>query len=153
MGAYAPCPLLSDSDLEYIRVEILQKTVDMMRDEDRLYCGGVLLVRPPIIAVAGVLYAGLMLTDAGIRVLEFNCRFGDPETEVMLSLLDDACDLYALLRACAAGYVPSPTTTPCLADLRVVLKPDTVACDVVLVSAGYPTAPVTGKRIGMRVCV
>ncbi|NIR41803.1 MAG: phosphoribosylamine--glycine ligase, partial [Actinobacteria bacterium] len=80
----------------------------------------------------GFLYAGLVLTDGGPKVLEFNCRLGDPEAQVLLPRLDE--DLLELLRAAAAGSLPDR-------PLRVL--PD-AAVDVVLSAAGYPENVETG---------
>ena len=131
MGAISPCALLTPAQVDYVRTEVMQRTVDGMREEGRVYCG--------------VLYAGLMLTADGIMVLEFNCRFGDPETEVMMPLL--ACDIYPLLRACAAGYVAQPDA-PTLDSLDVPVHSGKFVCDVVLVSAGYPMSYEKNKPIG-----
>jgi phosphoribosylamine--glycine ligase len=84
----------------------------------------------------GVLYAGLMLTPDGVRVLEYNVRFGDPEAEVVLPRIDD--DLAVWLGAAADGALPAmgcpaPSPDACVA--------------VVMASPGYPTAPLTGARI------
>lgn len=73
MGAYCKCPQVSDDTLKFIEKNILQKAVDGMRAEGHPYIG--------------VLYAGLMMTKDGPKVLEFNCRFGDPETQVIFFLL------------------------------------------------------------------
>jgi phosphoribosylamine--glycine ligase len=83
----------------------------------------------------GVLYAGLMLTAAGPRVLEFNCRFGDPETQAILPLLES--DLLDIVQACAAGR---------LADVDIHWKTGAAAC-VVLASEGYPGALSLGRPI------
>jgi phosphoribosylamine--glycine ligase len=83
----------------------------------------------------GVLYAGLMLTAQGPKVLEFNCRFGDPETQAILPLLD--CDLVALTMACADGRLGS-------AQLKV--RPGACVC-VTIASENYPRAPMTGRPI------
>jgi phosphoribosylamine--glycine ligase len=120
MGAYSPLPFM-DAAL-----------VDRLVDE---------AVRPLVVALRargidyrGVLYAGLMLTAAGPRVLEFNVRFGDPEAQVVLPRLDG--DVAGLLAEVAAGAM---ATAP-----RV--RPDAAVC-VVLASEGYPEAPRTGDEI------
>ena len=88
MGAYAPAThVLDETGTEWILKEVLQPTVDGMAAEGR--------------AFQGVLYAGLMLTDQGTQVLEFNCRFGDPETQVVIPLLDE--DLALRLNGIANG--------------------------------------------------
>jgi phosphoribosylamine--glycine ligase len=84
----------------------------------------------------GVLYAGLMLTPNGVRVLEYNVRFGDPEAEVVLPRIDD--DVAAWLRAAADGALPVMGCP--------VVSPDACVA-VVMASRGYPTAPLTGARI------
>ncbi|KAG7251921.1 hypothetical protein CRUP_018525 [Coryphaenoides rupestris] len=87
MGAYCPTPQVSKELLEEIRETVLQKTVDGMKAEGAPYIG--------------VLYAGLMLTKDGIKVLEFNCRFGDPECQVLLPLMKS--DLYEVLLSTLNG--------------------------------------------------
>ena len=84
----------------------------------------------------GLLYAGLILTPQGIKVIEFNARFGDPETQVVLPRLVDP--LSALLLAAASGN---------LEDLPRPAFSDTAAVTVVLASEGYPEAPITGRAI------
>lgn len=120
MGAYAPVNL-PKSFLEEITRMILQPTIDGLRAEGRPF--------------VGVLYAGLMLTNDGPRVLEFNCRFGDPEAEVLLPLLDS--DLLDVLDACVDGR---------LAQCDVKWKRGAAAC-VVLASGGYPGRYATGIPI------
>lgn len=73
MGAYCKCPLVSEQTLKFIQESILQKAVDGMKTNGSPY--------------VGVLYAGLMMTSDGPKVLEFNCRFGDPETQVIKSYI------------------------------------------------------------------
>jgi phosphoribosylamine--glycine ligase len=121
MGAYAPAPLVSPELLREIIQRILQPAVDGMRLEGTPY--------------VGVLYAGLMITREGPRVLEFNCRFGDPETQVILPLLES--DLVTLLEACLDGV------------LREVVPrwKSGAAATVVAASAGYPGSYATGLPI------
>jgi phosphoribosylamine---glycine ligase len=121
MGAYSPVPFVDEATAERIRSDVLQRTVAAMDAEGVPY--------------QGVLYAGLMLTDDGPKVLEFNCRFGDPEAEVILPRLRS--DVGELLLACAEGNVE---------DHRAVWTPE--ACvTVVVASGGYPGAHETGKPI------
>ena len=119
MGAYAPAPALED--LEAIVDTVLQPAVDGMASEGRPF--------------VGVLYAGLMLTADGPRVLEFNCRFGDPETQVLLPLLQS--DLLDVLYACVQGT---------LADCGVSWS-DGAALTVVAASPGYPASSTKGLSI------
>jgi phosphoribosylamine--glycine ligase len=86
----------------------------------------------------GVLYAGMMLTDDGPKVIEFNCRFGDPETQVVLPLLDPATDLLDVMDACVDGTLAS-------------VEPrwqEAAAVTVVMASAGYPTSSSEPVPIG-----
>lgn len=112
MGAYAPAPVVTASIREQVVRDILQPTVDAMRREGRTYCG--------------CLYAGLMITASGPKVIEFNARFGDPETQVVLPLLDS--DLVGIMEDCIDGKLKD-------ADIR---WKDGAAVCVVLASAGYP---------------
>src|SRR5690606_267157 len=86
MGAFAPTPWVSTEVLADIKIRIIKPTIDGMRADG--------------VPFNGVIFVGLMLTDDGPKVLEYNCRFGDPETQVVLPLLD--YDLAALLRDIAA---------------------------------------------------
>ena len=90
MGAYSPVPQISESMLATAREDILQKAADAMVKEGRPF--------------TGILYAGLIATAGGPKVIEFNARFGDPETEVVLPLLDS--DLYAVITDILAGKTP-----------------------------------------------
>jgi phosphoribosylamine--glycine ligase/phosphoribosylaminoimidazole synthetase len=121
MGAYAPAPICPPELVATLTRTILQPTVDGLRAEGTPF--------------VGVLYAGLMLTPAGPRVLEFNCRFGDPETQAILPLLDS--DIVDIAEACAEGR---------LAGTPVKWKPGAAAC-VVLASEGYPGPYPTGREI------
>lgn len=120
MGAYAPVDV-PQNFLDEVTRDILQPTIDGLRAEGRMF--------------VGVLYAGLMLTQDGARVLEFNCRFGDPEAEVILPLLES--DLLDVMDACVDGN---------LAQCEVKWKRGAAAC-VVLASGGYPGKYATGIPI------
>ncbi len=121
MGAVSPSPLVTDALLDQIQSEVFVPIVDAMRGEGIHY--------------RGVLYAGLMLTPAGPRVLEFNCRFGDPETQVLLPRLRG--DLLEVLAACAEGR---------LAETEIDWDPRTAVC-VVMAAGLYPGPYVKGKPI------
>jgi phosphoribosylamine--glycine ligase len=121
MGAYAPVPVCPPHMVAQLTGSILQPAVDGLRAEGRPFIG--------------VLYAGLMLTADGPRVIEFNCRFGDPETQVVLPLL--ASDILDIFEACADGHLAA-------ADLR--WREGAAAC-VVLASGGYPGQYATGHTI------
>ena len=122
MGAYAPLPWLPDGTVERVQREVLQPVVDEMARRGTPF--------------AGLLYAGLAMTSSGPQVIEFNCRFGDPETQVVLALLDSP--LGALLHACATGG---------LADAGPLRWRDGAAVTVVVAAEGYPAAPVGGDPI------
>lgn len=120
MGAYAPAHAV-EGFADEITQTILQPAIDGLREEGRLF--------------VGVLYAGLMLTKDGARALEFNCRFGDPECEVILPLLES--DLLDVMEACVNGT---------LGQCDVRWKRGAAAC-VVLASGGYPNRYATGIPI------
>jgi phosphoribosylamine---glycine ligase len=121
MGAVAPAPGVSADLAATIVREMMQPVVDRLAARGTPFCGA--------------LYAGLILTEAGPRMLEFNARFGDPETQVVLPLLDG--DLLAALLACAEGRLAP-----------AMLRPrDGHAVCVVLAAAGYPAPPQRGDRI------
>ncbi|CAK9796433.1 Trifunctional purine biosynthetic protein adenosine-3 [Anthophora plagiata] len=122
MGAYCPCPLLNKADYETVQSDVLQRAIDGLRQEH--------------ISYIGVLYAGLMLTKSGLKVLEFNCRFGDPETQVILPLLNS--DLFRIMKACCEGS---------LTDSQVSWKEDLFAVGVILASRGYPASSSKGQII------
>lgn len=121
MGAYAPAPVITKDMMAQVEEEILLPTIRAMASEERPY--------------RGALYAGLMVTDEGPKVLEFNCRFGDPENQVVLPLLGS--DLVELLVATCEGR---------LADVAAVQEDRAAVC-VVLASGGYPGSYEKGKRI------
>lgn len=121
MGAYCPTPLLDEETLGLIEREIFVPTIDALRRDGIEY--------------RGVLYAGLMLTPGGPKVLEFNCRFGDPECQALMPRL--TVDLVEIAWATAAGR---------LDDVDVAFDPRT-ACCVVMCSGGYPGSSAKGKPI------
>ena len=121
MGAYAPVPHLSTQLREEILRTVMQPAVDGLRNEGMPF--------------QGVLYAGLMLAPEGVKVLEFNARFGDPETQAVLPLMES--DLLDVLEACACGS---------LERLSVHWKPGSSVC-VVLASRGYPERAQIGETI------
>lgn len=121
MGAYAPAPCLSAKQIEVAIRTVLQPAIDGLREESMPYIG--------------VLYAGLMLTDDGIKVLEFNARFGDPETQAILPLLNS--DLLEIFVACTRGM---------LNDIQIEWSDGAAVC-VVLASGGYPGTLMTGYPI------
>jgi phosphoribosylamine---glycine ligase len=121
MGAYSTDTILSESERQKVLETVIEPTVQGLKREGRPY--------------QGVLYAGLMLTRQGLRVLEFNVRFGDPETQVVLPRLET--DLLDILSAIAKGR---------LKDVPVRWNKSAVVC-VVLASSGYPGSYSKGKEI------
>ena len=120
MGAYAPAAVCDSATHDWTIANVLQRAVDASAADGRPY--------------VGVLYAGMMLTADGPRVLEFNCRFGDPETQVLMPLLDS--DLVDVIDSCLTG-----TLQPELA-----IRPG-AAVGVVLAATGYPGDPIIGTSI------
>jgi len=121
MGAYAPAPVATPDFMEHIQPEIIERTLSAMRSEGMPY--------------KGLLYFGLIITSEGPKVLEYNCRFGDPEAEVILPLLKS--DLIPLLEASIEGRIGKET----------VELYNEYALDVVLASGGYPENYEKGKKI------
>ena len=121
MGALCPASRMSPSQMEEAMERVVRPVLAGMAAEGAVY--------------RGVLYAGLMLTEAGPSLLEINCRFGDPETQVVLPLLDG--DLARIAVACAEGRL----------DPGAVRWKPGFAVTVVMASAGYPGAYATGKVI------
>lgn len=121
MGAYAPAPIITPDLLEDVCRHIVEPTLKGMAEEGRCY--------------RGILYLGLMITAEGPKVVEYNCRFGDPETQVVLPLLKtDLLDL--MLRYSTGGGK----------GLTVEQHPGAAAC-VVMASGGYPGSYPKGKEI------
>ena len=122
MGAYSPAPVITSELHDYVMERVVYPTVNGMAD-----------IGSPF---KGVLYVGLMITDTGPKVLEFNCRFGDPEAQVLLPRLKS--DLVPLLMACTDGT---------LAQHADVQWHDEAAACVIMASAGYPDPYQTGEII------
>src|SRR3954449_7021274 len=121
-GAYAPLPWAPEDLVEEVRATVLQPTVDEMARRGEPF--------------SGLLYAGLALTSRGLRVVEFNARFGDPETQVVLPLLETP--LAGLLHAAATGT---------LAEQPPLRWRDGAAVAVVVAAEGYPERPRTGDPV------
>lgn len=121
MGAFGPIPFLRPEDVERMRLELVEPTVRGLQEDG--------------LAARGVLFLGVMWTASGPKLLEYNVRFGDPETQVLMQLLDE--DLAALLLEVAEG---------CLASRELKLKPHT-AIAVVLAAEDYPEGAKKGVPI------
>jgi phosphoribosylamine--glycine ligase len=121
MGAYCPTPLAESSLMKLIERDVLVPTIDALRREGIIF--------------RGVLYAGMMLTAGGPKVLEFNCRFGDPECQPLMARLKG--DILETLWATATGNLDA---------IHLESDPRT-ACCVVICSEGYPGPIHTGKVI------
>ncbi len=121
MGAYSPAPVIDDELFNQIEETIILPTLEALRKESIIY--------------KGVLYAGLMITDKGVKVLEYNVRFGDPETQVILPRMKT--DLAELLMAAAKGDLTA----------RTIEWDEREYVCVVMASGGYPGGYEKGKRI------
>ncbi|HEX5479122.1 MAG TPA: phosphoribosylamine--glycine ligase [Dehalococcoidia bacterium] len=121
MGCYSPAPWLDERIAQQVRTDVTDRTIAALADEGTPF--------------RGVLYPGLFITSDGPRVIEYNTRFGDPETEVLLPRLES--DLLDILVACADGTLGR-------ADVR---WREDAAVSVVLASAGYPGPYETGRPI------
>jgi phosphoribosylamine--glycine ligase len=120
MGCYSPVPVLTEDLFEEAMERIMRPTVAAMAKEGRPY--------------VGCLYGGLILTEEGLKVLEFNCRFGDPEAQVVFPTMKG--DLVDLLEAAIEGRLPEPESGQ-----------NGAAVCVVMASGGYPGEYETGKLI------
>ncbi|KAF9040409.1 aminoimidazole ribonucleotide synthetase [Hymenopellis radicata] len=123
MGAYAPAPVATPEIMNQIMTETLRPTIDGMRKEGFPF--------------VGMLFTGFMLTPTGPKVLEYNVRFGDPETEALMLLLHEDTDLAAVLLACAEHRLDS---------VSISIRPG-FAVSVILASQGYPGSYPKGKEI------
>ena len=122
MGAYAPLPWAPAGLVDEVMASVLQPTVDVMRERGTPF--------------SGLLYAGLALTSRGVRVIEFNARFGDPETQVVLALLESP--ITDLLLGSARGT---------LHEVEAPRWGSGAAVTVVVAADGYPASPRTGDPI------
>ncbi len=121
MGAYSPAPVVTEEMSAWIFDNVMRKTLETMRAEGAPY--------------RGILYAGLMITEDGPKVLEFNCRFGDPECQPILMRLES--DIVPILLACAKGE---------LKGVASEWREEAAVC-VVMASEGYPGSYEKGKVI------
>lgn len=121
MGTFSPSPFYTKEVDEFCKNHIYQKTVDAMAAEGRPFCG--------------VIFFGLMLTEEGPKVLEYNARFGDPEAQVVLPRMKN--DIIDVMEACVEGTLDT-------VDLQFE---DNAAVCVVLASQGYPVSYEKGKKI------
>jgi len=121
MGAYSPAPIVTDEILDRVEKEIIEPTISGMKVENNPY--------------AGILYCGLMITEEGPKVVEYNCRFGDPECQVILPRLKG--DMLRVIVAC---------TQASLEEVPIEFDEE-VKCCVVLASGGYPESYEKGKVI------
>ncbi len=121
MGAYSPAPVLSSEILEQVKDEIIEPTITGMQLEEKAYFG--------------ILYVGLMITENGPKVVEYNCRFGDPECQVILPSLEN--DLLDLIIAATEQRL----------DEKSIQLDNQYRCCVVLTSEGYPGKYDKGKNI------
>ncbi|GAV54649.1 hypothetical protein ZYGR_0AN01170 [Zygosaccharomyces rouxii] len=124
MGAYAPAPAATPELLQQIDTQIVKASIDGMRKERR-----------PLV---GVLFTGIILTKNGPKVLEYNVRFGDPETQTVLPLLTDDTDLAEVMLAAAEHRLDS---------VEIKIKENTYATTVVLAAGGYPNKYDKGEEI------
>ncbi|MBO8244344.1 phosphoribosylamine--glycine ligase [Prochlorococcus marinus XMU1411] len=124
MGAYSPAPLLTDDYLDKITKEIIEPTINELNKKNIDY--------------KGVIYFGLMLTKSGAKVIEYNCRFGDPECQTIMPLMDKS--FVFLLEKCAMGK---------LTGSEKIDTPDKLSGCVIATSKGYPNKYKTGFPISI----
>ncbi|MEX0661708.1 MAG: phosphoribosylamine--glycine ligase [Balneolaceae bacterium] len=121
MGAYSPAPIISKSLMKQVEDDIIAPTIDGMKNEGSPY--------------QGILYVGLMINESGPKVVEYNCRFGDPECQVVLPSLKN--DLLKLIVSATEGKL----------DQEKIEIDDQYRCCVVMASEGYPVSYEKGKEI------
>ena len=122
MGAYSPAPLLTEDDLNRITKEIIEPTIDELNKKNIDY--------------KGVIYFGLMITKSGPKVIEYNCRFGDPECQTIMPLMDQ--NFVFLLEKCSMGNLTGD---------EIINTSDKVSGCVIATSKGYPHEYKTGYQI------
>jgi phosphoribosylamine-glycine ligase len=145
MGVYAPTPFVTPSVMQEIDRLILHPTFEGLRLEGKDFLSA--KHHPNIFIIVqlgrtftGCLFTGIILTSSGPKVLEYNTRFGDPETQSMIPLLDDKTDLTEVLLAC----------TECKLDQVYINTVAAFACNVVIASGGYPLSYRGGDTIEIR---
>ncbi|WP_424244061.1 phosphoribosylamine--glycine ligase [Elusimicrobium posterum] len=121
MGAYSPVEEVPQSDIDFIKTNVYDKVLKGLKAEGVDFCG--------------IIYAGMMMTDKGPKVLEFNCRFGDPEAQVLLPMIKN--DLVEIFLA---------ATQKKLNTIKMEVNPGAALC-VVLAAGEYPTGSSKGKEI------
>ncbi|RYP45214.1 hypothetical protein DL768_008407 [Monosporascus sp. mg162] len=128
MGVYSPLPFVTPEQMEEIESVIIQPTFNGFRAERRPF--------------TGMLFTGIMMTARGPKVLEYNARFGDPETQTTMMLLAPECDLAGILLACCNGKLDT-VSIPVLPGF---------GCNVVVAAGGYPESYSEGDIITMTLC-
>ncbi|RSL65606.1 hypothetical protein CEP54_004098 [Fusarium duplospermum] len=128
MGVYSPVPFVTEAILDEINKSILQPTFDGLEREGNPF--------------VGLLFTGVMITPQGPKVIEYNVRFGDPETQSAMMLLSKDTDLADVLLACTSGT---------LDKVSLGIRPG-FACNVVVASQGYPGKYATGVPITLETC-
>ncbi|WDK12841.1 phosphoribosylamine-glycine ligase [Colletotrichum graminicola] len=125
MGVYAPVPFVTAQQMDEVEKTILRPTFAGLKTEGRTF--------------RGMLFTGIMITSDGPKVIEYNARFGDPETQSMMMLLSPETDLAVILLAC---------TQQTLSSVTLLLRPG-FACNVVVAAGGYPGKYSTGDNIAV----
>lgn len=126
MGCYAPTNIATPELVAQIDRDIIQPTIDGMRKDE--------------IPFRGILFTGLMITSAGPKVLEYNVRFGDPETQTVLPLLSDDTDLAKIMLACSKGHLDS---------VSIKIKNE-FSATVVVAAGGYPESYAKGAEMTVQ---
>ncbi|KAI0480321.1 phosphoribosylamine--glycine ligase [Xylariaceae sp. FL0804] len=126
MGCYAPTNIATPALVEEIHRDILRPTIAAMRKDEMPF--------------KGVLFTGLMITSSGPKVLEYNVRFGDPETQTVLPLLSDDTDLAKIMTACTNGHL----------DFTSITVQPSHSATVVVAAGGYPESYAKGDEISIQ---